>query len=227
MMLYLAGSEITDIAYAVNQCAHFSHNPERNHKVVALKHIDRYLKGARDKGLITITDCKILQLDLYVDTDFAVLFVMEDKHDPVSMKSQTKHINFGGAPFFWNYKLQSEIPLSTLETVYIALSQERAIGSKKYSPRTELANKSAIEMNLVGFIAWEDNIGTQNLANSKGHLTSMTKHIGIKYHWSRSKLIPNEIGVQHIGTDDQRADIITKGSIRFPFEQKRKLVMNW
>jgi len=76
--------------------------------------------------------------------------------------------------------------------------------------------------------AWEDNVGTQNLANSKGPLmTSRTKHIGIKYHWFRSKIIPNEIEILRVSTDLQRADIFTKGLTRFVFEEKRKLVMGW
>ena len=71
-------------------------------------------------------------------------------------------------------------------------------------------------------------MGTQNLANSKGPLmTSRTKHIGIKYHWFRSKIIPNEIEILRVSTDLQRADIFTKGLTRFVFEEKRKLVMGW
>jgi len=42
MMLYLAGSTRPDIAYAVHQCARFSHNPRRCREV-GLKHIARYL----------------------------------------------------------------------------------------------------------------------------------------------------------------------------------------
>ena len=50
MMLYLAGSTCPDIAFAVRKCARFSHNPKRIHEV-GLKHIARYLKGTRIKGL--------------------------------------------------------------------------------------------------------------------------------------------------------------------------------
>ena len=76
--------------------------------------------------------------------------------------------------------------------------------------------------------AWEDNVGTQNLANSKGPLmTSRTKHIGIKYHWFRSKIQPDNIDILRIDTKQQRADIFTKGFSRFDFEVKRRLVMGW
>ena len=48
---------------------------------------------------------------------------------------------------------------------------------------------------------WEDNVGTQNLANSKGPLmTSRTKHVGIKYHWFRSQIQPDYIDMLQIDT---------------------------
>ena len=51
--------------------------------------------------------------------------------------------------------------------------------------------------------SWEDNTGTQNLANSKGlSVTSRTKHIIIKNHWSRSKIKPNGIDINRIETND-------------------------
>ena len=75
---------------------------------------------------------------------------------------------------------------------------------------------------------WEDNTGTENLANSKGPLmTPITKHISIKYNWFRSMIKPKEIEVLRIGTKDQQAIIFTKGLTRFNFEQARKRVMGW
>ena len=55
----------------------------------------------------------------------------------------------------------------------------------------DLKNLDLIGMGIVSK-AWEDNIGTQNLVNSKGPLLSvMTKNIGIKFHWFRSKIEPS------------------------------------
>ena len=82
MMLYLAGNTRPDIAYAVHQCARFSHNPRRCHEV-GLKHIARYLQGTKDKGMILTPNSKNLKLDLFADADFAGLFVAENKHNPV------------------------------------------------------------------------------------------------------------------------------------------------
>ena len=65
---------------------------------------------------------------------------------------------------------------------------------------------------------WEDNIGAQFFGNSKGPLmSSRTKHIGIEYHWFRSKIVPNKIEIHRIDTKVQRADIFTKGLTRVIF----------
>ena len=72
-------------------------------------------------------------------------------------------------------KLQTEIALSTLEAEYIALSQ----GTRKLVSARNLVlerrNNTNLDLRGVGLVskAWEDNIGTQNLANSKGPLISL------------------------------------------------------
>ena len=105
MMLYLAGSTRSDIAYAVHQCARFSHNPKKSHEV-GVKHIARYLKGTSTKGIIMSPDLKNMRIDLYTDADFADLYVTEDKMDPVSVKSKTGVLlTFGDVPILWSSKL--------------------------------------------------------------------------------------------------------------------------
>jgi hypothetical protein len=65
-----------------------------------------------------------LRVDCYVDVDFAGLFTVEDKQDPVSVKSRTGYvILFKGAPLLWASKMQTQIALSTMEAEYIAISQ--------------------------------------------------------------------------------------------------------
>ena len=58
-------------------------------------------------------------------------------------------------------------------------------------------------------------------------MTARTKHIGIKYHWFRSKIIEGVIEIHRVSTDQQKADIFTKCASRVDFESKRKLVMGW
>ena len=59
-----------------------------------------------------------------MDADFAGLFSVKDKQDPISVKSRTGYvIMYRGAPLLWVSKMQTQIALSTMEAEYIALSQ--------------------------------------------------------------------------------------------------------
>ena len=64
------------------------------------------------------------RVDCNVDADFGGLFSVEDKQDPVSVKSSTGYvITYCSAPLMWASKMQTKVALSTMEAEYIALSQ--------------------------------------------------------------------------------------------------------
>jgi hypothetical protein len=121
MLLYLANNSRPDIAYAVHQVARFSHFPKQSHGR-AIKQIVRYLKGTRTRGLI-MRPTDALNLDCYVDADFAGLWGSEDDQDSLSARFRTGYVlTLGGCPLTWCSTLQIEIALSTMEAEYIALS---------------------------------------------------------------------------------------------------------
>ena len=118
-------------------------------------------------------DKKRLSLDLFADADFAGLFASEDRKDPISVKSRTRVLlTLGGVPIFWSSKLQTEIALSTLEAEYIALSQGMRELVAARGLLVELTQQMDFKIANMSYVckAWEDNTGTQNLANSKGPL---------------------------------------------------------
>lgn len=128
----------------------------------------------------------------------------------------------------WSSKIQSEISLSTLEDECIALSQGMTELVSTRRLVLELGQRMNMDLKTVSWVSksWEDNVGTQNLANSRGpSMTSRTKHIGIKYHCFRSQIQPDSIDILRIDTKQQREDIFTTGLTRYEFEVKRKLVM--
>jgi hypothetical protein len=122
MFMYLAANTRPDIAYAVHQAARYTHDPRASHSV-AIKHILRYIKGTKDKGIYFKPD-GTEKIDCYVDSDFAGLFSVEDKQQPISAKSRTGYvIMYSGVPIIWVSKMQTKIAFSTMEAEYIALSQ--------------------------------------------------------------------------------------------------------
>ena len=114
MLLYLVMNSRPDIAYSVSQVCRFTHDPHKPHDK-AVKMIICYLQATKDKGLIFKPD-KSLALDSFVDADFARLYGVENKTNPISVKSQTGYIiSIGGCPLVWKSKLQQLNALSTTE----------------------------------------------------------------------------------------------------------------
>ena len=72
---------------------------------------------------------------------------------------------------------------------------------------------------------WEDNIGALSLAKLEpGQITPTSKHYAVKYHCFRSQLKPNNIKLRIVDTKEQKADILSKGLGKDPFERIRRLL---
>jgi hypothetical protein len=75
---------------------------------------------------------------------------------------------------------------------------------------------------------WEDNNEALKLATMEpGRTTPGSKAFGVRYHWFRSKLKPNEIEVKKIAGIDQRADFLTKALRTEALIKNRKLSCGW
>jgi hypothetical protein len=87
MVLYLANHTRSDILFAVAQCAQYNHLPKLQH-MQALEHIGQYLKGTMDKGLVLKPDTnRPVDIDCYIDADFAGLYRYKQAYDLSSVKS--------------------------------------------------------------------------------------------------------------------------------------------
>jgi hypothetical protein len=240
MMLYLSSNTRPDIAFAVSQVARFSHKPKKSHSS-AIKTIIRYLAGTKEKGTIFKRPDK-LNLECYVDADFAGLFGREPPEEAVSVKSRTGYIiSLGGCYLLSKSQLQSTIALSTSESEYGALSQ---------AMRTLLPIKAMV-MELVKNVDLVDNEGTEifgtrtkvlefettvyednaaalSLAN-KQQVTSRTKHWCVKYHffWHHINDLNQRLKVVKVETTKQKADYLTKGLTKDMFENCRRLNQGW
>ena len=246
MLMYLSGNTRPDIAYAVHQAARFTHGSRQSH-AAGVKRILRYLKKTKTNGLI-LKPGTDLRVDCYVDADFGGLFSVEDKQDPVSVKSRTGYvITYRGAPLMWASKMQTQVALSTMEAEYIALSQsmrdlipireilkEVMIIVFDKSPSISYHSHSKAFDDTVGSTThvipqstvFEDNDACLKFARMP-KLTPRTKHIGIPYHWFRTQVERLEIHIERIDTKAQLADQFTKGLAADAFRQARKSLMGW
>jgi hypothetical protein len=231
MLMYLCNNSRPDIAFAVNQCARYTHHPTEKHGKY-LKHIGRYLKGTKDKGLILNPNKNdVLKVECYADADFAGLWNAEDEQDPHCVKSRTGFIvMIANCPVIWKSKLQSEIALSTMESEYIALST----ACRDLLPLQDLVKEVATavgasegrEITIMSTI-YEDNEPCKKLANMElPRMTNRSKHIAVKYHWFRSRVNKDWV-IQSISSSHQLADCFTKGLTQPDFERQRFSIMGW
>ena len=229
MLMYLASNSRPDIAFAVHQCARFTHSPKASHGE-AIKRICRYLKGTLDKGLILRPAKGNIRLDVYVDSDFAGLWKQEDNQDPVCVKSRTGFvILLADCPLVWQSKLQGQVALSTMEAEYIALSTSL----RSLLPLKALvAEVAASLMDDSTFLTstyssvFEDNTGALLLAQSP-RISPRSKHIAVPYHFFREHVANGTVQIHKVASEVNPADLFTKGLERIKFQALRKLLTGW
>jgi hypothetical protein len=228
MLLYLSTNTRPDITFAVSQVARFNSNPKASH-AKAIKTIVRYLRRTFDMGTIIEPTGK-LNIDCWVDADFAGLHGSEPVTDRNSARSRTGWIVcLGGTPLLWKSQLQSCVTLSTLEVEYVALSASLRTVVWTKAMVLEVAKAIGLDSNTTATIhatVFEDNQGAYLLA-TKHRISARTKYFAVKYHWFHSLHEEGEFAIEKCSTDDQRADYLTKGLVRFSFERNRFSIQGW
>ena len=183
-----------------------------------------------------------MQLECYVDADFAGLYGHEPPETPLCVKSRTGYIiSLGGCFILCKSQLQSTIALSTSEAEYGALSQ----AMRTVIPIRETVLELINSVNMVNTsnnypfgtndklksfktIIFEDNNTALSLA-LKQKVTSRTKHWCVKFHffWDYINEENNNTTCVKVATADQKADYLTKTLTKDLFEKCRKLNQGW
>lgn len=231
-MNYLEKCSRPDISSAVHQCARFVTDPKVEHGK-ALKWIGRYLASSRDKGIIYNPNGKA-GFEVYVDASFCNNWEPETAEwDADTARSRTGYvIMVAGCPIMWASKLQTEVALSTTESEYIAIST----ATREVLPMMELIE----EMHQNGCLqkkmrptfhckVFEDNSGAIYLATGIKHpkMRPRTKHINIKYHHFRSKVMDGTLSIHQVATEDMLADLLTKNCTEAILLRLRPILMGW
>jgi hypothetical protein len=231
MILYLCNTR-PDVMFATSQCARYTANPRHSHEV-ALKRIGRYLKGTRTRGLVLNADDG-LDIELFVDADFAGMHGYEDPDDPTSTRSRTGYvICIAKCPVLWFSKLQTETALSTMHAEYIALST----AMRDLIPFKRIAEEMCSHMGLsdeklavikTKTVVHEDNSGALTLAKLEpGRNTPTSKFFNVKYHWFREQIKPNHIEMRKVSSNEQLGDIFTKGLRKVALRLMRFKLCGW
>jgi hypothetical protein len=194
-LLYAAMITRPDIAAAVQMLSRHLQRSGPEH-LAAAKRVLRYLLGTIDMCLV-YGGTGPVKLVGYSDADWA--------GDPDTRRSTTGYtFTLGRGSVSWESRLQPTVALSSCESEYVAAST---------------ATQEAVHLRLLlselGFpqegptIIYEDNQGTIALSENP-MLQKRTKHVDIRYHFVREKVLSGEIKLVYIPTQDQVADILTK-----------------
>lgn len=209
-LLYLANTTRADIMFATNFLCRFCESPRIMYWKMA-KHVLRYLRGTTDYSIKYEKTNNSLKA--YVDSDWGGN--LENRH------SCSGFVTFlGGAPISWATKKQKCVALSTMESEYIALSEV----TKEIVYLRELLN----HMKQSKFVTKETQVFCDNQSaislctNNVYHARS--KHIDIRFHFSREAQEQGHIKVDYKCTNDMAADILTKSLPRLKHERCVKLL---
>ena len=203
---YAAIATRPDLSTAIGKLSQFMTSPSSDHWA-GVKRVLRYIKGTLDHGLkFTYSDS--FSLHGYTDADWAGC--------TDSRKSTSGSVfQLGNSTVSWSSKKQSIVALSSTEAEYVALC---SASQEVVWLRNLLKDIGFPQLNAT--LVYEDNQGAMCLAkNPKAH--SRTKHIDIKYHYTRELVAKKILTIKYIPTGEMIADTLTKGLPKPKFQKFR------
>ncbi|KAL8149357.1 hypothetical protein AgCh_006393 [Apium graveolens] len=197
-LLYLTSSR-PDICFSVQLLSQFLHAQAH---LVAVERVLRYLKLTSQHGLF-FSDKSSLTFQGFSDSDWG--------GDPGDRRSVGEYcFLLGSTAISWRSKKQSLTSKSTCEAEYRALSDASCEVIWLKSLLTELSVRIPKSIAL-----YCDNKAALDLAaNPVYH--ARTKHIELDCHFIREKILTGLIEVFQVTSQDNSADILTKGLGKVP-----------
>jgi hypothetical protein len=198
-----------DLAYSVGIVSRYMQEPRQSHSM-AIKQILWHLKGTVSYG-ITYPRKADGVLCGYSDSSFN-----SDRNDG---RSTTGHVFYYGlAPITWCSQKQNTVALSSCEAEYMAASSAacQAIWLRELVSEVTGRQPQKVVLNV-------DNTSAIALVkNPVFH--NRSKHIKTRFHFIRECVENNEVTVEHISGNEQKADILTKALAKIKFKEMRDLL---
>ncbi|CAI5534788.1 unnamed protein product [Closterium sp. Naga37s-1] len=207
-LMYAAVNTQPDVAFATGQLARVVQCPNEE-QVAAGMRVAKYLGQTptvglqysaaaqrRQKGADGVEPGRLF-LTAYSDASYA--------SEPEDMTSVGGFICcVGGGPTAWESKKQVDQALSSVESEYMALF--RAVREIVWQRRL-LAELGEEQQGPIPLYC--DSQGAIALAKNPV-LHGLTKHMRVKWHWTRSMVAAGEVELHYVKTTGQQADMMTK-----------------
>ncbi|GJW92234.1 ribonuclease H-like domain, reverse transcriptase, RNA-dependent DNA polymerase [Tanacetum coccineum] len=198
-----------DLSYSVGLLSRFMQEPREQH-MKAIRQVLRYVKGTKDYG-ITYKHNGGNKIHGFSDSSYGV--------NTQEGKGTTGIIfYYGESPISWNTQKQATVALSSCESEFIAATAaatqalwlKRLLSKLTHSQEEKITiqvdNKSAIAL----------------MKNPVFH--GRSKHIDTKYHFIRECVEREDIQVEFVSGEYQKADILTKALPKIRFLTMRQLI---
>jgi hypothetical protein len=196
-----------DISYAVGVVSRYMQQPKKPHLEV-VQRILRYVKDTINYGLFYKKGDEVKIIG-YCDADYA------GDHD--TRRSTTGYIfKIGSGVVSWCSKRQPTVSLSTTEAEYraAAMAAQESTWLKQLMKDLHQSTDSAVPL-------YCDNQSAIRLAeNPVFH--ARTKHVEVHYHFLREKVLQEELEMHQVKSEDQVADLFTKGLSTTRFQKLRE-----
>ena len=203
-----------DICHAVSVVSTYCSRPAPENWE-AVTRIFRYLQGAKDMGIMYkrgSVDAKYGDLELivqgYSDASWS---------SPRSVSGLVYILADG--PITWRARKQKASAQSAMESEYMALCE-----AAKEAAWLRRVLKELLCTQEKPTVIWEDNQSAIIFADHDGK-HDRTKHIALRYHYTRDQIKAGEIEIKWLSTYDMLADIFTKPLARPTFERLRDRMM--
>jgi hypothetical protein len=196
-LLYITATR-PDIMYTVCLLSRYMQAPTRQH-MLAAKRVLRYLKGTLTYGIWYKKNAGNECLLGYTDSDYA--------GDVDDRKSTSGYVFFlAGRAISRASKKQPVVTLSTTEAEFVAASQcaTQCVWLKRILE--VMGWTSSVK---EGTKIWCDNSSTIKLSKNPV-LHGRSKHIDVRFHFLRDLVRDGIIELEHCGTHEQVADVMTK-----------------
>lgn len=210
-LTYLMVTSRPDLSASVNYFSQFQSNPTEDHWVHA-KRILRYLQGTADYGLVyersTVSKRQVIG---FADANWAT-----DVNDRRSVSGILFKLH--GATVCWSTRKQSTVSLSSTEAECSALADAacEAIWIQK------VLGELGVQEGQPPLL-YEDNQSTIAIMESAGP-SKRLKHTDVKLHFVRECVAMKKLEVRYVPTNEQQADLLTKGLSTTPFRKHRSTI---
>ena len=200
-LIYLLNTR-PDLCYSIHILSQFMKSPREEHWQAALR-VVRFLKGTPGQGIILKSDPDI-PITIYCDADWGAC--------PLSRRSLSAFVvMLGGSPISWKTKKQKTVSHSSAEAEYRSMST--ALREIKWIQRL-LKDLGAEQTQPTRFFC-DSKAAIHIAANPVFH--ERTKHIESS-HSVCDAVKDGTIVTQHIRTESQIVDILTKALGRATFQ---------